>query len=137
MTSARPLDEALFSTSSADGLRIHGSVCAACGARFHPPRAFCAACSSTEMAEVRAAPVGYVESFTVVHQPLADALIEPPYTLAEVRLDGGLRFRCVSLQLEGIAIGSRIRLETLEFETEEGPRLGLVFRVQDRETSDD
>ena len=76
-----------------------------------------------------AAPEGTIESFTVVHQEVSQTLIDPPYLLAEIKLNDGLRIRCVSTTTQTVSRGSRIKLETEQFQTEDGPRLGLVFSL--------
>ena len=70
---------------------------------------------------------GVIESFTVVHQNIERSLIDPPYTLAEIKLTDGYRLRCVSTDELEVSIGSRIRLDTQQFKTGSGLRLGLVF----------
>ena len=72
---------------------------------------------------------GIIETFTVVHQEVPGSLIASPYLLAEVRLTNGPRLRCISTVELEVDIGSRVTLETQEFETEDGPRLGLVFSL--------
>ena len=73
---------------------------------------------------------GTIESFTVVHQKIAQSLIDPPYTLAEVRLNDGYRIRCISTDELDISIGSQVRLTTRQLETDSGSRLGLVFDLK-------
>ena len=126
MPTAEPIDANVF-TFEADELRIKASECAACGARFHPPRRCCARCASGEMRARVADPAGAIETFTIVHQRPPGGLPEPPYTLADVRLRSGERFACVSLDTAGMTIGAPVRLRVAAFDTDTGPRAGLVF----------
>ncbi len=126
MPTAEPIDANVF-TFEANELCIKASECAACGARFHPPRQYCARCASREMRTRVADPAGTIETFTIVHQRPPGSLLEPPYTLADVRLRSGERFACVSLDSDGMTIGAPVRLRVAAFDTDAGPRAGLVF----------
>ena len=72
-------------------------------------------------------PVGKIETFTIVHQRPPGSLMEPPYTLADIQLRSGERFSCVSLETDGMTIGASVRLRVAAFDTDSGPRAGLVF----------
>ena len=126
MADAEPIDANVF-TVVTDELCIKASECAACGARFHPPRQYCARCASHEMRDRIADPIGKIETFTIVHQRPPGALVEPPYTLADIHLRSGERFSCVSLEIAEMTIGAAVRLRVAAFDTEAGPRAGLVF----------
>ena len=126
MPTAEPLDANVF-TVETDALCIKATECAACGARFHPPRQYCARCTSREMRDRVADPLGAIETFTIVHQRPPGALLEAPYTLADIQLRSGERFPCVSLEIEGMMIGAPVRLRVAALDTDAGPRAGLVF----------
>ena len=127
--SVKPLDESRFSLTSDQKLQIHGSVCTACSVRSHPSRDFCPQCSERMVFDFTQAPEGVIEAFTVVHQEVPGRLIASPYLLAEVQLTNGLRLRCISTVTLEVGIGSRVKLDTQQFETDDGPRLGLVFSL--------
>lgn len=80
---------------------------------------------------------GVIEAFTVVHQEIAQSLIDPPYVLAEVRLNDGYCIRCVSTDELDISIGSQVTLTTQKLETESGLRLGLVFAAEVNRNTDE
>ena len=127
MDSIQPLDHGRFLMRPGGRLEICGSICNNCGLHLHPPREKCSRCSEDMLETFITNHDGVIESFTVVHQNIERSLIDPPYTLAEVKLTDGYRLRCVSTDELEVSIGSRIRLDTQQFKTGSGLRLGLVF----------
>ena len=130
MDAIEPLDRDRFSISPDGSLKIRGSFCSHCEARSYPARENCPGCSE-EMSETFITDHnGVVESFTVVHQEIARSLIDPPYVLAEVKLNDGYCIRCVSTDDLDVSIGSQVTLTARSLETDSGSRLGLVFALQ-------
>ncbi len=130
MDSIEPLDQDRFLITSEGLLEIRGSMCSHCGVRSHPAREKCPSCSE-DMSETSITDHnGVIESFTIVHQEISQSLIDPPYALAEVRLNDGYCIRCVSNDELDISIGSQVMLATRELETDGGSRLGIVFALK-------
>jgi len=129
MNLIQPLDHDRFLIGPGGRLEVRGSICSNCGLRLHPARGKCPRCSEDMLETFITDPDGVIESFTVVHQKIERSLIDPPYALAEVNLTDGYRLRCISTDDLEVSIGSRIRLDTQQVETDSGPRLGLVFTL--------
>lgn len=72
----------------ADGPRLRGSRCRACGERFFPQRQVCFRCAARELEPVALGPSGELYSFATVHVGPAGGV---PYTLGYVDLDEGIR----------------------------------------------
>jgi uncharacterized OB-fold protein len=64
--------------------------CAACGEWRHPPRARCAACSSTDVVWEEVSGRATLFSWTVTHRPI-DPAFTPPYVIAIAALAEGPR----------------------------------------------
>lgn len=78
------LDTHGFWTSGRDGvLRIHR--CQECAYYIHPPVRFCPRCESRKVAPEVVSGKGFVETFTINHQPWVPGL-KVPYVLALVRI---------------------------------------------------
>jgi uncharacterized OB-fold protein len=74
--------------------------CAACGKLRHYPRPVCDACYSMEVSWRPASGRGCVHSWTVAHHPFHPGFKgEPPYVLATVELEEGVR---MVAQLRGV-----------------------------------
>lgn len=127
MNNVPPLDDRVFTLDALGRVELRANECTRCGARFHPPRSYCGRCSSPELRPVHLEPVGRLESYTVIAQTPPGSLIQAPYVLADILLDGGIRMRCVSPQAEGIRLGARVRLGTIALDPDGETRAGLVF----------
>jgi uncharacterized protein len=75
-----------------DGTRV-GELrlqrCNACGKAYFPPRPFCPACASRDVAVFRASGKGRLYSYVIHHRPVPG--FTPPYAIAVVELDEGPR----------------------------------------------
>ena len=80
--------------------------CEACDRRYWYPRARCPFCWSEKTRWVESRGEGSIYSFTVLRRA------KPPYALAYVTLDDGptMMTHVVSADLDGLAIGQRVRL---------------------------
>ena len=130
MDPIEPLDSGRFLVTPEGLLEIRGSICNHCGVRSHPARENCPGCSEDMSETTITDHNGVIESFTVVHQEIAQSLIDPPYVLAEIRLNDGNCIRCVSTEELELSIGSEVSLTTRKLETGSGTRLGLVFALK-------
>ena len=65
-----------------------GSRCADCGVTYVPARIFCERCLAELVPDIECGPEGTVESWTVARQDVDGARLEPPLTVALVRLEG-------------------------------------------------
>lgn len=64
--------------------------CAECSKVYFPPRPFCPACGSREVANLRASGKGRLFSYVINHRPRPD-MGKDPYAIAVVELDEGPR----------------------------------------------
>jgi uncharacterized OB-fold protein len=69
--------------------RLLGSACTGCGARFAGRRAICLACGGRALEDRLLSPTGTVWTFTIIHLQPPGAIVDPPYAIAQVRLDDG------------------------------------------------
>ncbi len=63
--------------------------CTSCQEAYFPPRPFCPACSSREVAVERASGRGFLYSYVISHRP--HPAFDGPYSIAVVELDEGPR----------------------------------------------
>jgi uncharacterized protein len=63
--------------------------CSACGTVLYYPRFLCAACHSTELADIEASGRGTIYSFTLTTRGILEYKDAGPYVLAMVELDEG------------------------------------------------
>ena len=63
--------------------------CNACAKAYFPPRPFCPACASRDVAVFRATGKGRLFSYVIHHRPVPG--FTPPYAIAVVELDEGPR----------------------------------------------
>lgn len=66
--------------------------CADCGNIYFPPRHFCPACGSTDVAVVRASGRATLHSYVISHLPAPG--FEPPYAIAVAKLEEGPKMMC-------------------------------------------
>jgi hypothetical protein len=92
--------------------RIVGQKCPECANVYVPPRGSCAACGVATEEEVECVDKATVESFTIVHIPIPNHPIKPPYIIANLVADGSnisflhLLSECVN---EEVHIGQRVK----------------------------
>jgi uncharacterized OB-fold protein len=92
--------------------RIVGQKCPSCSNVFVPPRGSCAACGVATTEEVECSDKATVESFTIVHIPIPNNPVAPPYIVANLVVDGAnisfihLLSECVN---EEVHIGQRVQ----------------------------
>lgn len=85
--------------------------CDRCGLVFWYPRDFCPDCGSTDVTGVESAGTGHVYSVTVTRHGPGLYRSQPPYVLALVELDEGVRVmtNVVGTAPETVHIGQRVR----------------------------
>lgn len=71
-----------------DNKRIMGIRCGTCGTVYVPPRNTCRECFEKLEDWVEVGSGGTLETFTVVHTPVAHQPAELPYVLGIIKLDG-------------------------------------------------
>ncbi len=69
--------------------------CGNCGKYFLPSRVICLNCGRQEIEPARLSGKGTLYSYTIVHQPLPNALVKPPYAIAIVTMEEGCQARGV------------------------------------------
>ena len=96
----------------ADPGTLHAQRCTSCGFWRHPPRRFCAACSSPSWTFEAVAGTGTVRSFAVSHRSLDPAWhAHAPFVTLVVELDEGPRMLAATRHRAGdTAIGDRVQL---------------------------
>lgn len=85
--------------------RLVGSCCRSCGATSWPGRAVCHRCGKAELEEAVFAAAGTLLTYTTVW--VGRPGLEPPYTLGQVKLDGG---PLVFAHVRGLAEGAVVPL---------------------------
>lgn len=68
--------------------KLTGGRCPECGSVYVPPRGSCASCGVATADEVELSDKATVESFTIVHIPIPNNPIEPPFVVANLIADG-------------------------------------------------
>jgi uncharacterized OB-fold protein len=112
-----PVAEGLFA-DSADGPRLIGSKCAACGTPYFPRSAVChnPECGKSQMEDASFGPRGTLWSCAIQnYPPPAPARYEEPYTpyaLGMVDMPEGLRVlgRISTDDPEGVEVGAEVEL---------------------------
>lgn len=107
MGAADPTTEAFWAACAQHRLIVQR--CVTCGTHQHYPRPYCLTCDGREMAWVEASGRGVIHALTVMRLPVIPEL-PPPYLLALVDLDEGLR---MLTNIDGLAarIGDRVTLK--------------------------
>jgi uncharacterized OB-fold protein len=85
-----------------------GSRCADCGVTYLPARIFCERCLAALVPDTECGPEGTLDSWTVAHEDVDGAPLDPPVTWALVRLDGADTVLLHRL-LAPAEIGARVR----------------------------
>jgi hypothetical protein len=96
------------------------SECADCGLIYHYPRALCPDCFGENVSWLEASGTGEVYSYSVAHTMSGWPEEDLPLVLAYVELDEGPRVMTnVRADPEDVAVGTRVRVEFVDTETEE------------------
>ncbi|MEF8789072.1 MAG: Zn-ribbon domain-containing OB-fold protein [Haloarculaceae archaeon] len=96
------------------------SECADCGLVYHYPRALCPDCFGENVSWLEASGTGEVYSYSVAHTMSGWPEEDLPLVLAYVELDEGPRVMTnVRADPEDVAVGTRVRVEFVDTETEE------------------
>jgi uncharacterized protein len=112
--------------------QLIGCRCPRCGESYFPRRQICLACGQNGMERALLGPRGAVSTFTIVHQKTGGSLVEPPYAIAQVRLDEGLTVQALLTESDPGKIACGIAVEmVLEKlgETAEGEDL-IAFKFR-------
>ena len=87
-----------------------GSRCPSCAVTYLPARLFCERCFTELAADMECGPEGTLESWTVGHVGVDDDALDPPVTLALVKMDGADTVLMHRLTIDGApSIGMRVR----------------------------
>lgn len=68
--------------------RIVGQRCSSCTKVHVPPRGCCPKCGVAAQEEVEVSTKGAIDDYTIVHIPIMDSHVKPPFVAAHIRLDG-------------------------------------------------
>jgi hypothetical protein len=71
--------------------RLEATRCGDCGRVSYPPRRICPACRSTDAETIELSHEGRIVTYTVIHVPPDDFLMEAPYALAVVETPEGAK----------------------------------------------
>jgi uncharacterized OB-fold protein len=109
-------DNAFF-WEGVDARELRIQRCASCGTLRHPPRPMCGACRSTDWDSVISAGRGTVHSYVVHHHPPLPGT-DPPFAVAVIDLDEGVRFvsEVVEVDPAAVTIGMTVELTWREVE---------------------
>ena len=114
----RPAADGLFEIDDDRVMRLLTARCEACGARVFPVSAACPRCGSASVVPSLAGPGGAVWSHTEVHETFGRGSLPPPYGIALVDLDDGVRARgLIHPDSPPIAIGDRVVTTKVVLET--------------------
>ncbi len=131
-----PLRPGLFEVDTGGTVRLVGTRCRACGARFFPRRPVCARCLSAEMDAVPLGTRGALYTYTTVYQSTPE--FPTPYVLAYVDLPEGVRLLAplVDVASGEVRIGMPLvlRVEPVGADAEGRPVLG--YRLHPAAESD-
>lgn len=100
--------------------KIVGQRCPSCSNVYVPPRGCCAICGVVTKDEVRLSGKATIVSFTIVHIPIPDSPINPPFVAAEMLLDGS--------DITTLHLVSEVENEKVEI----GMRVGPVWKDKDQ-----
>jgi hypothetical protein len=111
------IEEGLFRLDETGTPRLRGSKCPGCAAVFGGRRSVCLACFRVGMEDTDLSADGEVYSFTTVHQQSVDALIQPPYTVVQVRLPEGVIVTAPLLGTDpqAVSVGLPVRTKAFRF----------------------
>ncbi len=93
--------------------RLESTRCGDCGRVSYPPRRICPECRSTDAETIELSHEGRVVTYTVVHVPPDDFLMEAPYALAVVETPEGARMmvQVVDCDPASVEAGMMVALE--------------------------
>ncbi len=107
-----PLREGIFTMPAAgEEPRLIGCRCPKCGESYFPPRKICLACGGEGLEQALLGPRGEVSTYTIVHQKTAGSLVQPPYAIAQVRLDQGVVVQALLTESDPAKISCRMKVE--------------------------
>lgn len=113
--------------------RLYGQRCTACNEVFGTTeRLFCANCGEEALEQTLLGTQGTVYTYSTVRQPLTGSFIEPPYTIARVRLPEGVTVQTVLADVEPedvkIDMPVEICLKQLTEDDDGHPVVNFFFR---------
>jgi uncharacterized OB-fold protein len=113
----RLIEEGLFRLDETGTPRLRGSKCPACGVVFLGHRAVCLACFHLGLDDTDLSDRGEVYSFTTVRQQSPDSLIQPPYTVVQVKLPEHVIVTAPLLEIapEAVSVGLPVRTKAFRF----------------------
>jgi len=98
-----------FLTELRDNKKIFGLRCAKCQRLYVPPPDVCGPCFAPMDDWVEVGPGGLVMTFSQVDYPLPWRPLEPPYTLALIRLDGADTDLLHLVEADEVRVGMRVK----------------------------
>lgn len=107
-----------------------GSRCTECGRYFFPQRKRCAHCTEPTTELVELSTQGVLSSYSFMTRKPRYCLIEPPYTLGEVKTPEGISIYTVInvTSPEKLRLGQRVILDTVEIEKDEEGNSVIAYR---------
>jgi uncharacterized OB-fold protein len=129
-----PIKEGIFNVPARIDAtaELLGARCRECSQTFFPRRVHCAACTGSEMEQVEFAGHGTIDTFTIVRQQPPNSVMEPPYAIVRVALDGGPTIETVMAtdDIETARIGARVRLAIRQLKKDETGDLIVSFMAR-------
>ena len=117
----------------AEGPRLLGSRCPACGEHFYPRRLVCAKCLHEGTGDVELGPTGRLHTWTYVHVPLfakKDGSVEA-YGVGQVDLPEGPRVQAILVGgADDFEIGMLLELDLETLHTDESGDDVVIYRFR-------
>lgn len=104
--------------------------CGDCGRAVFYPRALCPHCFGDRLDWFVSPGTGTVYSYTVAHRAFSPSAGTPPYTVALIDLDDGVRMMSRIVGPDRVRIGDRVELEITRLSGEDSPELPC-FRLRE------
>ncbi|WP_199919292.1 Zn-ribbon domain-containing OB-fold protein [Streptomyces sp. NRRL S-1824] len=102
--------------------------CGDCGRAVFYPRALCPHCFGDRLEWFTSSGTGTVYSYTVARRAFSPSAGEPPYTVALIDLDEGVRMMSRIVGGDRVRIGDRVEMEITRLGGDDSPELPC-FRV--------
>ena len=111
------IENGLFRIDESGTPLLRGSRCPDCGATFVGTRAICLGCFHVGLDQADLSDRGEVYSFTTVRQQSPDSLIQPPYTVVQVKLPEGVIVTSPLLEspTDEVFVGMAVRTKAFRF----------------------
>lgn len=120
MGARKPAVDGLFESDAGGAIYLLSSHCQDCGAHSFPSRESCPECLSERVKIERAGPRGQIFAYTIVHETFGRGSLPPPYGVALIDFENGLRARgLIHPDFNNPEIGQEVAMTEIVLESEE------------------